>query len=92
MARNAQEQAAFEAEEKRLAAQTPFDPKVHGVGTAPSVHPESVAELHKWVTNELMKLHRRVDMIFGTAQAKVPPKPNPKEDEEPKKDPEEPIQ
>ena len=37
------------AEEARLAAQTDFDPKLHGVGTHPAMGPQSVAELTKFV-------------------------------------------
>ncbi len=36
-----------EAEEARLKAQIPFDPKVHGVGTTPVQEPQSVKELYK---------------------------------------------
>ncbi len=35
-----------EAEEARLKAQVPFDPKVHGVGTMPVHAPDSVAQLY----------------------------------------------
>lgn len=38
-----------EAEEARLKAQAPFDPKVHGVGTMPVEAPDSVAQLYKLV-------------------------------------------
>lgn len=37
---------AKEKEEARLAAQTPYDPKIHGAGTTPVSAPQSVKELH----------------------------------------------
>jgi hypothetical protein len=37
----------FQLEEERRAAQTQFDPKMHGVGTHPALGPKSVTELHK---------------------------------------------
>jgi hypothetical protein len=35
------------AEEARLHAQVPFDPKLHGVGVHPAMGPQSVTELYK---------------------------------------------
>jgi len=47
------------AEEARLAAQTEFDPKLHGVGVHPAMGPQSVAELTKFV----MELAQRVAVL-----------------------------
>ena len=50
---------AREAEEKRLAAQAPFDPKVHGVGVHPAMGPQSVTELHAYT----LSLEQRVEAL-----------------------------
>jgi len=47
------------AEEARLAAQVPFDSKLHGVGVHPAMGPQSVAEL----TNFVMELAQRVAVL-----------------------------
>ena len=54
---------AHEAEEARLAAQTFFDAKVHGVGTHPAMGPQNTAELTKCV----MELAGRVAQLEATA-------------------------
>ena len=48
--------AAKQKEEKRLHDQTPYDPTVHGAGTAPVAEPQSVRELFYWVKGEFEKL------------------------------------
>src|ERR1700675_408423 len=59
------------AEEARLAAQTEFDPKLHGGGVHPAMGPQSVAELTKFV----MELAQRVAVLEATPAATpvVPP-------------------
>jgi hypothetical protein len=51
------------AEEARLAAQTDFDPKLHGVGTHPAVGPKSVTELHR--------LHLELVALYEDLKARV---------------------
>jgi hypothetical protein len=58
------QQLAAEAharEEARRAAQTSFDPKVHGVGVHPAMGPQSVAELTQFV----LELAARVTILEG---------------------------
>ena len=57
------------AEEARLAAQTEFDPKLHGVGVHPAMGPQSVAELTKFV----MELAQRIAALEGAATPAAPP-------------------
>jgi hypothetical protein len=53
--------AAHAEEEARRAAQTDFDPKLHGVGTHPAMGPQNVAELTKFV----LELAARVAALEG---------------------------
>jgi hypothetical protein len=54
-----------EAEEARLAAQTQFDAKIHGVGTHPQAGPQSVTDLHKLMLDLFNDLHERVKALEG---------------------------
>ena len=69
MARNAQEQAQFEADELLRANQTQYDPAKHGAGTVQVAAPGSVSELHKVVQGLESRLNRIEDYIMGGRSA-----------------------
>lgn len=77
------EEAEFkhQQEERRLAKQQEFDPKIHGVGTVTPVEPQSVRDMFQYylaLEARVKELEVGAEEAAASRQAnKYPPNPNP---------------